>query len=127
VSFDWSEYLALAEDLCGVPISGAPAGTDAGQRSGVSRAYYASFILARNRLRDVDRVQIPQLGNVHRFVADHYENHTDPVRVQIGIELRRLRTARNRRDYDDVVGQLPTLATRSLTRAAQIVEDLRRL
>jgi hypothetical protein len=127
MSFNWAEYLSVAESLCGMLVSGPPAGAEAHQRAGVSRAYYSAYVSARNRLRDVDRIPIPTMGNPHKFVADQYINDPDPLRIQIGIELGRLRTARNRCDYDDVVGQLPKLTRRSLAKAAQILADLGRL
>ena len=126
MSFNWDEYLSLAEVLCGVSVSGSPAGIEAHQRSGVSRAYYAAYVSARNRLRDIDGIPITG-SNPHRFVADQYVAQRDPRRVQIGIELGRLRAARNRCDYDDAVQRLPALTQRSLTRAAHILADLRRL
>ena len=127
MSFNWAEYLSLAEALCGMLVSGTPAGTEAHQRSGVSRAYYAAYVSARNRLRDVDGVLLPTLGNPHRFVADQYLNDPDPARAQIGIDLGRIRAARNRCDYDDEVRGLPSLTRRSLARAAQILADLAQL
>lgn len=127
MSFNWAEYLSVAETLCGMLVTGPPAGAEAHQRAGVSRAYYAGYVSARNRLRDVDRVPIPATGNPHKFVADQYINDPDPLRVQIGIELGRLRRSRNQCDYDDVVRQLPKLTRRSIARAAGILADLGRL
>jgi len=127
MSFNWAEYLSVAEGLCGVLVSGPIAGVEAQQRAGVSRAYYAGYISARNRLRDIDHVPIPNMGNPHQLVAEQYEKDPDPARVQIGIELRRLRIARNKCDYDDVVPYLQGLTSRSLTRAARILADLSRL
>src|SRR5579884_3344740 len=83
MSFNWAEYLSVAEALCGLLVSGTPAGVEAMQRAGVSRAYYAGFISARNRLRDMDGVPIPTWGNPHKFVADQFTNNPDPLRVQI--------------------------------------------
>jgi hypothetical protein len=127
MSFDWAEYLSLAEDLCASPVSGPPIGIEAQQRAGVSRAYYAAFILARNHLRDVDGIRVPRHANAHQFVAAHYLNNRDPIRSAIGSRLNRLRTARNQCDYDDVVPHLPNLVSSSLVRAVQIVADLARL
>jgi hypothetical protein len=127
VSFDWGEYLSLAEDLGGELITGRPFGLEALQRSSVSRAYYAAFILARNRLRDVDKISIPRSGTVHIFVARTYENHTDPRRRRIGSQLHRLRDDRNRCDYDDTVVNLSNLMIASVTRARRIIADLARL
>jgi hypothetical protein len=127
VSFDWAEYLSLAENLGGVTISGPPFGAEAQHRSCVSRAYYAAFILARNRLRDVDRIRIPRSGNVHVFVATAYRSHTDPRRIRIGSELRRLKDDRNQCDYDDTLVNPSKLATVSLARARRIIADIARL
>ena len=127
MSFNWAEYLSVAEGLCGMLVSGPPAGAEAHQRAGVSRAYYAGYVSARNRLRDIDRISIPRMGNPHKFVVDQYVNDPDPLRAQIGIELDRLRRARNQCDYDDAVRQLPKLTRRSLARTAQILADLGRL
>ena len=127
MSFNWAEYLSVAETLCGMLVSGPPAGIEAHQRAGVSRAYYAGFVLARNRLRDMDRIPIPTTGNVHQFVANQYKNNPDQRRVQIGIDLDRLRRDRNRCDYDDIVNQLPTLTYRALARAADILAEPERL
>lgn len=127
MSFDWAEYLSLAEELQGVPVSDPPVGIEAEQRASVSRAYYSAFILARNRLRDVDRVPIPRSAGVHIFVSQRYEYHPDPRRAQIGILLVRLRTARNTCDYDDTVPRLPLLSRQALGWAAQVVADLAQL
>jgi hypothetical protein len=127
MSFDWAEYLSLAEGLCGAAVSGSPVGSEAQQRSSVSRAYYAAFILARNHLRDVDLIPIPKTGQAHVLVAQTYEFAPDPRRIQIGVQLRRLRTDRNICDYDDTVAGLPSLALQSVTRARLIIADLARL
>ena len=84
MSFDWREYLSIAEAQCGRAITGAPAGVEANRRSAVSRAYYACHISARNRLRDHDNVTLPA-GNGHTTVRTEYENHIDPRRRQIGV------------------------------------------
>jgi len=127
MSFDWAEYLSLAEDLGGTAVSGPPVGVEARQRSCVSRAYYAAFILARNHLRDVDQIPIPRSGNAHAFVATTYRSAADPRRTRIGSELRRLRDDRNRCDYDDVVANIVHLPAVSVARARRIIADLTRL
>jgi uncharacterized protein (UPF0332 family) len=127
MSFDWAEYLSLAEELQGVPVSGPLVGIEAKQRASVSRAYYSAFILARNRLRDVDLIPIPHTGGAHQFVAQRYARDPDPRRSQIGILLGRLRSVRNMCDYDDTVPQLSLLSPQALGWAAQVVADLGRL
>lgn len=127
MSFDWSEYFVLAEELGGVASSRPMAGSEARQRSAVSRAYYAAFVLARNRLRDVEGVRVPAGINPHHFVARHYAVAVDPERVRIGAGLGRLRSARNTCDYDDVVPRLSVLVRRSLNRAGDLISTLRGL
>jgi hypothetical protein len=127
MSFDWAEYLSLAQQLCSRPVSGPPVGTEAQQRAGVSRAYYAAYIMARNHLRDNDGILVPPHAGSHHFVAAQYANDPDPVRANIGYWLSRLHAARNRCDYDDVVVNLPNLALWSLRRAAQVIADVARL
>ena len=127
MSFVWAEYLSVAESLCGARVSGRRAGSEARLRAGVSRAYYAVFASARNRLRDAAGVAIPTTENPHRFVAEQYQSEPDPRLAQIGIDLGRLRVARNRCDYDDEVPGLRRLAERSLARARQVLADLSRL
>ena len=119
--------LVPGRGLCGVPVSGPPVGTGALQRASVSRAYYAAYILARNHLRDADGVRVPHGYNPHQFVATQYANDPDPRRKQIGDAMARLRTARNRCDYDDVVVNLPGLTTLALARAARIIAALAQL
>jgi hypothetical protein len=125
--FDWTEYLSLAEDLCGLPVSGPPIGREAQQRASVSRAYYAAFILARNHLRDVDRIHFPPHVNAHQFVAAQFFNHPDPIRQSIGADLRRLRRARNQCDYDDIVSVQPHLIPATLVLSAGIIAGLARI
>lgn len=127
MSFNWSEYLSLAEVLGGVPVSGAPPSAEAQQRAAVSRAYYAAFASARNRLRDSDGIAIPPGGNPHHLVTSEYEKGPEPLRTGIGISLHRLRVDRNRCDYDDIVENLTRTMLRSLTGAAQVLADLARL
>lgn len=127
MSFDWAEYLALAEELSGGSPPRLPAGVEARQRAAVSRAYYAGFILARNRLRAIDGVRGPAGSNPHLFVAQQYGQAGNPTRAAIGAALGRLRVARNQCDYDDAVPQLPGLLHASLTRATQVVTNLQRL
>ncbi|TAK21306.1 MAG: hypothetical protein EPO26_15365 [Chloroflexota bacterium] len=127
MTFDWSDYLSAAQSLCGQPVSGRPASAEAQQRSGVSRAYYAAYASARNRLRDVEGVSVPTSGAAHGLVANHYRVVDDPMRAEIGVELTRLRLARNMCDYDESVNDLGMLTHFSLSRAAHVLSDLKRL
>ena len=57
MSFNWSEYLGLAQQLAGKAQISAT--RESRLRSAISRAYYAAFILARNYLRDEESTSIP--------------------------------------------------------------------
>jgi len=65
MSFDWSEYLSVAQELA----SGAntSANKEAKLRSAISRAYYAAFILARSYLRDREELLILRTNDAHSY------------------------------------------------------------
>lgn len=124
MSFNWSEYLALAQQLAGKAQISAT--QESRLRSAISRAYYAAFIQARNYLRDTMGLSIPR-QNTHQYVSDQFQNSSDPIHQQIGGSLARLRYRRTKADYDDVVANLPNLTQRSLKLAAQVISNLQRL
>lgn len=126
MSFDWTDYLSLAQELVNAPLSGRRASHEAFQRSAVSRAYYAVFASARNHLRDVDGMVIPT-RNAHQLVAIAYQRGQRPERFQIGLNLNRLRIERNKCDYDDEVSNLAEVTSESLAVAAETLESLTQL
>jgi len=125
VSFDWSEYLNLAQEMAGLAVG--PSSQDAKLRSAVSRAYYAAFCKARNHLRDKEGHRIPPSGDAHIYVREQFQNSTDRLRRGMGSTLNRLRIDRNKVDYDDVVKRLPSMTTSVLRQAARVISDLGRL
>ncbi|MGK7900010.1 MAG: hypothetical protein AB4352_01100 [Hormoscilla sp.] len=74
MSFNWSEYLGLAQQLAGKALISAT--QESRLRSAVSRAYYAAFIQARNYLRDQDGLAIPT-WNTHEYVINQFRNSPD--------------------------------------------------
>jgi uncharacterized protein (UPF0332 family) len=125
MSFDWSEYLRLAQELVGQPTP--PAGQETRQRSALSRAYYAAFCQARNYLRDQEGLTLPVGGHVHAYVRDHFRNSSDSGQNRIGHALNRLRIDRNKADYDDSVTGLDTMTTGAIIVAQQVLGLLRML
>jgi len=107
MTFDWTEYLKLAQELAGQATN--PANEEAKLRSSISRAYYAAFCKARNHLRDIDGDSIPR-SDVHAYVCNKFKLSTDKSRVAIGNELDRQRVRRNKADYDDSVTRLSLMA-----------------
>jgi len=122
MTFDWSEYLKLAQELAGQAVT--PANEEAKLRSSVSRAYYAAFCKARNYLRDIEGHLIPSTPEVHTYVRGEFTNRPDMLCRKIGAHLDRLRIQRNRVDYDDSVTGLPSTATMSLKLTQDVISVL---
>jgi len=124
MSFNWSEYLGLAQQLAGKALISAT--QESRLRSAISRAYYAAFIQARNYLRDQDGLAIPT-HNTHEYVINQFTNSSDRDRQEIGSSLKRLRIGRNQADYDDTFADLPILTKKHLKLAAKIIAKLQSL
>jgi len=125
MSFDWTEYLNLAQELVGQPTS--LASREARLRTAISRAYYAAFCESRNHLRDKEGRQIPPEGTVHRYVRDEFKSSADKLRKQIGHDLDRLRSDRNKADYDDTVTGLDAISKVDLALAGRVISLLAKL
>jgi uncharacterized protein (UPF0332 family) len=113
--FDWSAFLSQAQRL-------AEGRDEAGYRSSISRAYYSVFGLARRRLRDVERLPVPNTGQAHDYVWRAFASSASDVhRVAIGTDGRRLRNRRRLADYDDVVADLGLLSSECLADAQRVI------
>lgn len=119
MSFDWSEYLSLAQELTRQATTSAM--PEAGLRSAASRAYYAAFCRARNHLRDKEKHLLPPGGQAHRYVQDQFKQSPDKLRNRIGHNLNRLRIDRNKADYDDHVVGLSSMTQGDLVLAEQVI------
>lgn len=123
--FDWTAYLELAQELA---HQGTQSPNDEAKlRSAVSRAYYAAYCTARNRLRDKDTGQVPRGTDAHSFVWDCFSASPDDRRKRIGESGQRLRRDRNSADYDDVVTKLPLVLAKALIESRQILDLLSQL
>ncbi len=100
MSFDWSEYLILAQELTSTSIN-SPI-QEAHLRAAISRAYYAAFCKARNYLFYKDGYSTPGGINVHWDVVDKFEASSDMTRRRVGALLRSLRGIRNIVDYEEI-------------------------
>ena len=125
MSFAWLDYLALAEALLQGRTTLAP--EEACCRAAISRAYYAVYGAARTRARDQDGLQLPATGDAHQRVITHYRQGPSSLHRAIGDNLRRLRRARNRADYDDQLDRPVALAQFAVRRARQVVAQLQAL
>ena len=96
MSFDWREFLTIAEALGELEIG---VSSEALSRSAVSRAYYACFGAARSQasvLRAATRKSAAEHGELATFYAKRFGEAGE----QIGVLLSRMRTFRNAADYD---------------------------
>ncbi|WP_246277040.1 HEPN domain-containing protein [Microcoleus asticus] len=122
----------LAQDLAATNSDSSP-NMEAKLRSAISRAYYSTFCLARNYLRDIEKD--PRLFrknrdiNEHQYVAKEFIDHPTKMknRVKIGENLSRLRELRNKADYEDTMFNLPREAKTALMLAQNIISALSNL
>jgi uncharacterized protein (UPF0332 family) len=121
--FGWERFLTLAEELAQRPDS-----DDAALRSSVSRAYYAAFGKAADRI-EADTGSRPDWADAHKQVWEHFEGAGDRFRREIGQTGKRLKFQRIRADYrgaevisrTDVSNSIDH-AQRILTRLGQLVK-----
>ena len=88
MSFDWVDFLTLADALVHDPNSPGP--EEASLRSAISRAYYAAFHVARNFGRDRGEFTPTETGQDHWLVKRHFISSSDRTRQKIGLDLDRL-------------------------------------
>ncbi len=108
MSFDWSQYLAVARELAEQAKSAPLPLQEAKYRASISRAYYAVFGKARYHLRHNDKIQEPNplVGsngeriNIHQYVREIFMNSSDQDRTEVGLALNRMVQNRNIADYD---------------------------
>ncbi len=118
MSFDWSDYLSLAESLSQHPE--APGPEEAALRAAISRAYYAAHCTARNFARSRG-ITLTRTGRDHQLVIDYFKESKDKGRKSIGLWLDRLRDDRNKADYDDTLTGDPRLQAQSSVAQARSV------
>lgn len=100
MSFDWKDFLTLAEGLKGTPnIFGTP---EAAFRSAASRAYYAAFRAALEFGR-AEKYDYPASADDHRRIQEYFRGFTPrhDKRAKISTQLNRLHDLRRQADYDN--------------------------
>lgn len=110
MSFDWKDYVYLAEELLGRQEESA-------LRSSISRAYYGVFCIARNKKGYKNYTG----SNVHLTVINAYKNSQDRNEQSIGQTLDKLRKSRNKADYNEDRLIDKSLAERMVCSAKQIL------
>ena len=132
MSFHWSEYLDVAQELAEQAKHAPPELQEARYRASISRAYYAAFGKARDHLRFNENIQEPrplvsstgERLSIHQYVRETFMSR--PGQEGIGADLNRMRLYRNRVDYDDnnLLQRLPWAAQDILTRARRVFTRL---
>ena len=115
--FDWADFLVLATELAG------RSGVEAAERAAISRAYYATYGVARAYQRRSGTI-VPARGRAHLLVWDHFHAVPDRVHRRIADRGRRLRRRRDRADYDDTYPDLSAEALDSVDLARRLLADL---
>lgn len=103
MSFDWEDFLELAEylakDMWNTPINQLTPGKEADLRTAISRAYYAAFNNAEIYLNNKNDTT-PETGKgVHERLISRFLNHPNRSRQLIGEDLRRIMRKRVAADY----------------------------
>ena len=122
MSFDWVQYLGLAQELF-EQASTSPL-KDADLRSSISRAYYAAFHRARSRLYEKWGISLPTDATAHIEIRRELRLRGQQ---RIVVILNRMRVDRNKADYDDFITNLTFTAQENLRRAKQVIAELRSL
>ena len=110
------DFLPLARAL-------AAEATEAAWRSGLSRAYYAAFHVARDLMESLG-FAVPKADAAHKHMAWRLGNCGDVQVEDVGRKLDILRGDRNSADYDMRHPMPQTFAQQRVKMAEQIVQTL---
>lgn len=113
---DETGFLDVANDL-------SEGSREADWRSAISRAYYAAFHKARRLLRQ-SGFAVPHGEQTHAYLWFRLSNADHPDVMNAGADLGRLRTARNRADYDLDVSIDQAMAFNHVQVATDIIQLL---
>ena len=117
---DWFTYYRLAKEWAEADWPDEV--REAYRRSAVSRAYYAMYCTARDKLHDAGRYNPSECESKHLHVWNKYkEDREYPEREHIGKVGDRLRRMRIKADYYGFIDRFPELVDYAMADA----EDLR--
>ncbi len=123
MSFDWRQYLELAQYMK-TNVEQFP-DEEACYRTVASRAYYAVYRLTRNYVEDADGISF----SGHQDLQDHLKkNPHHKARCRIGNQFKALHQIRQKADYESNLRELPVnTAAKALTQARRIESGLNAL
>lgn len=113
---DFRDYLTLARELVRRP-------KEADWRTGVSRAYYAAFHVARELLEDLG-FRVPRAERAHAYLCLRLSNVGNVDVSAAGRQLNGLRGERNRADYDGHIALLQAHAINIVALAETAIQGL---
>jgi uncharacterized protein (UPF0332 family) len=122
--FSWKDYYTLAGQLKQQAVDSPQ--QEAFLRSAISRAYYASFCLARNYLCDSLGRKSAGIQDDHEFVKSQFRSLPGLDYQTVAENLRRLRGYRNQADYDDELPGITNTAVMAMNMAGKVIETLER-
>lgn len=122
MSFDWIEYLQLAQHLMG---QAEAASDEAKRRTAISRAYYAAYNEVR-RLARQHGFQDMESDN-HRALIEHCLRKPAREWKSIGENLRRLREQRNSADYKHQFDKIDYHTKYTLDLATSLLNQIKSL
>jgi uncharacterized protein (UPF0332 family) len=94
--------------------------TEASWRSAISRAYYAAFHISRDLLEALG-FTVPFGDQAHAYLYRRLQNCGHPLVASAGMSLDRLRSERNRADYDLHRPVTQTSASSQIVAAERII------
>jgi hypothetical protein len=100
MSFDWQLFLKVAEELRG---QSADSLTEARQRTGISRAYYGVFCASCVHAEGKGAWRREGSGLDHQRIQKYMASSGTASGWKVGNFLGKLREARRKADYEDVV------------------------
>lgn len=135
MSFDWPDYLEIAQELARLAKNAPPKLQEARYRASISRAYYAVFCKACDHLRNHDsKEELQDLNEeqqyTHQYVRKTFQTSKDLKCKQIGFALYRMGQCRIIADYKldtTELGDLPDKSRLVLIWAEQTLNNLNRL
>lgn len=120
---DWFAYYRLAKEWA--EADWPDEDWEAYRRSAVSRAYYAMYCTARDKLHDAGRYNPSKCESKHLHVWKTYkEDREYPERENIGRVGDRLRRARIKADYDGFIDDFPDVVEYAMADAQELKDAL---
>ncbi len=125
MTFDWEEFLDVAQKLSALAEEEQGQAREALRRTAISRAYYAAFCSTAIWLRrNYPKHPLPEGGEIHRGVIEFFEWHREDEFKQVGALLDRMRKRRNLADYRTLLKDSEQLLERNIFDANRVLNAL---